>query len=114
MDKGGHLSVEELCAIIKTCGESGVRVIKFPGFYVSFGPTAKPSPLEAPNPAAKTDEPVKLVAAQTAVAAKAHLLEEIQTREEQLAMMMIENPVEAEKLILAGELEDAKRRAEEA
>ncbi len=96
------LTPEQVCAIIKSCGESHVRVLKFAGLYVQFERSAvAPAVAEivSPPPAtemAETPNPIE--------EEKALLQKELAVRDDQLAYVMVENPVLAEQLLMDGDL----------
>lgn len=111
------LTVADVCAILKACGEAKAAELKFGGLYVKFG---QPAPL--PAPAAPVDKaPAPLTATeiaelqqkQTQVAELSQIQAEIALREEQLAHMRVVDPLAMERLLEEGDLIDASDRDED-
>ena len=97
------LKVDEICALIKQCSESGVTEITFGELHISFASKA----IEAlPEQAIAGTEPEKI---EQDLERK-----EIEDKEDLLAHMLVEDPVAYERLRLAGELEDGHSRTESA
>jgi hypothetical protein len=107
------LSSDEVRAIISICGKSRVAELKFGDLYVRFD-----TPVEQMKqmrgiyiPAADTTHLTstdnEISAIQTNEAQQALERDEIALKEERLAQMFIENPLEAERLLVEGKLEDA-------
>jgi hypothetical protein len=97
------LTGTDLCAIIKTCYESGVKRIVLPGVIISFtGDT--PVMSYAPTKDHNVIEQIESEALSQI---------EQETNEERLSRLMLENPVEYERLVLNGDLV-AKDLADEA
>lgn len=93
--KNSNLSYEAIVCILKTCSESGVSSLKFGDLYVEFG---KSRTNAATSPAAEMAEIEHIQ--------EDHLTkEEVLTKEEQLAHMLVEDPSMAEELLIKGELE---------
>lgn len=100
------LTSEDVCSIIRACSESGVMELEFQDLHIVLGKQAKPPQdsigagvtevIPTPEPQIKEQDlpPDEL------------LKQEIQAREEQLAQMMLEDPAEAERLQLEGDLSD--------
>lgn len=90
----------ELSNIIKTCASCGVSEFSIGEIKITFGqPIIATQPIDQyqgesqPIPSAEiVDEPIEK--------------EEVALKEEQLAMALLENPVELERLLTAGELEN--------
>jgi hypothetical protein len=97
MKAGGEFSIEEVCAIIKSCRESGVGRLQIGTFAVSFLP-------EPEKPAAVTPEQIELAKKYEAEAFKDH---ERRIREEELSHLRISDPEAYEELVNRGELEHA-------
>jgi hypothetical protein len=93
------LSGQELCAIIEACGKAGVRIVKLPGIYLVLGPRpASPASLAVareagPDHRAQNNE--------------ALALDELAVKEERMRMLMIEDPLEYERLLKDGELDES-------
>jgi hypothetical protein len=109
------LTPAQVCAIIKACRDAQVTELQLGDLYVRFGPQAKPGDqMEAPaaipaNVAQAAPTPQKKPGPESPEAheeaTKALVQEELNFREEQLALMWIEDPLAAQELILKGELE---------
>lgn len=115
-DQNNLLTSDEVCSILKACAESKVRELKFGGLYVSFGPQALEEqihimlPPAASEPVAPTSAPppvAEMTEAQHTIQTSESLAQaEIEAKEDQLALLAIENPVEFERQLMNGELED--------
>lgn len=92
------MDISQLCDLIKTCGESGVSELSFDTLHVKFART---------SPATKREEAQAMVqAVADPVQESRDLLQEtITLREDDLAMKLITDPAEYERLLVAGELE---------
>lgn len=122
---GGNppLAVDALCSIIEACGNANVAELKFGDLYLKMGqktPISDPrslsledsGQLELPLPRPSAKEIAELQAKE---AKRALERDEIAIREQQLADMFIEDPAEAERLLIQGELRDGEfDEAEEA
>jgi hypothetical protein len=102
---------EEVCKIIATCRRNGVAYFEMGGLKVDFyAPDARearvvsPESLQVPNVGAPTT-PVAEVPGKT-IQAEAEFIEEqgIQTREEQIAELLITDPLLAEEMMESGDL----------
>ena len=102
-----ELSAEEVCSILKACGEAQVSVLKFRNLYVKFG-----GPAEHQKNDLATVSPIipetEISEQASNVSTEALLKEARLTKEERLALLQIEDPHEYEKLLFSGELEDDK------
>lgn len=105
------LSVSDVCAILKACGEAKASELKFGGLHVKFG---QPAPLPPPPaalvdtaPAPRTaEEMAALQKTQTQVSELARIKDEIALREEQLAYMSVVDPLAMERMLDEGDLID--------
>lgn len=94
------LSGKEICTIIETCAKKGVE--EFAYGPLSFNFSAK----TASQPARSgTSSPEHVLQEQINIEKDVLLSEELQTKEEQIAELMISNPLLAEELMAEGELE---------
>ena len=107
------LKSEEICAIIKVCGEAKVHVLKFEGLYLRFDtpvdPTTEawtrarsqvaPAPDFQPQPATqeRVDDLKK-------IEAYGMTQDELALRTEELAELWVTRPELAEQLLMDGEL----------
>lgn len=106
-----NLSAEEICLILKACGESQVAMLKYGDLCVRFGKhTETRSGVQAlgdPDTVPPTTSATAIAATQDTEAEKSLLQGEVAFREDEVAMMLIEDPARAEQLIMEGELADA-------
>jgi hypothetical protein len=96
------LSTEEVCLIIKACGESQVSKLKFRDLQLWFGTNSKSDGSLVAGSSPTPDTEISEI--QTQVSKAAFEQEELDTRDEQVKQMLIEDPYEAEKLLIHGEL----------
>lgn len=108
------LAPGEICAIIEACAKNGVALLKFGNLEIQRGPTAQlsenseaPASLAPPAPLQNIPVAEMTDKQHTEQNEKALLQEEFNTREEQIAELLITDPLAAEKLIALGDLEDA-------
>lgn len=95
---------EDICHILRECAKSGVTHLKWEGLEVWFGETNELNPLGAP-PRAKP--PTEKVLSESLQVSKEQLeTEELLSKEDRLDHMLIENPLEYENLMMAGELDE--------
>lgn len=115
MGEKNLLTAVEVCAILEACAKAQVRELKFGALYVNRGPQSPvesesvpaalgaPAPVQLPTPipvAAMTE------AQHTQQSAAAIEQAELEAKEERLALLAIEDPVEYERQVMAGELEE--------
>lgn len=111
--KSPPLSSEDACRIIEVSAKAGVVELQFNGLHVKFGKTVEQLIAEGTPPypyMPQTSAPAPVTAlteeqheTQTKEALE---LDELRTKEEQLARALIENPIEYERLLRDGELVD--------
>lgn len=101
------LTPADVCAILKACGDSQVRVLKFANLYVQFETKAQNAtePFTA-GPDTEISETNKIIERESLAQ------DEQAVRQDQLDQMWIENPLEAERILLAGELQDGEPEEE--
>jgi ribosomal protein L15 len=93
------LTPEAICNIIEACSHASVSEFIYGGLTIRFGN------LQTAN----HDSLPQDISSQVSTANAETLLDgEVNLREEQLSAMVIENPVEYEKLLLDGDLSDAE------
>lgn len=105
-----HLTAHDVCLIIKECGVAKVAKLEFCGLRLEFGPSAGQAVpdyasahvFQAPTPTPETE----ISEIQRKEAEKAFVKDEVDVREDQIAELLVTDPVEAEKLLIAGELEE--------
>lgn len=105
MDKS--LKSKDICNIIRVCSKSHVSRIKMGDLEIEF----RGSGIEKQVPvtiaeATNCEKPQNLEASYATVEEEVIEQEGVKLREEQLLQMAIEDPVEYEKLIASGDLED--------
>ena len=98
--KNFFVSVEDLSKLIETCAKSGVSEFAFGELKIQFGRTP------APGPAIPDQAPENVILEQKQVEESALLKEEILTKEEQIAELLISDPLSAEELMAEGVLEE--------
>lgn len=99
------LSGEEICKIIEVCSKRGVSQLKLGPLsldFQAFQPTRQ-KPV-APGPAIPDSAPEAVLQEQKAIETQALEREEILTREEQVAELLLTDPAEAERLMELGDL----------
>jgi hypothetical protein len=99
MANKSHLSATEVCLIIRACSESQVTQLKLGDLEISLGHKAPEPVLTAPTPDTAISE------IQTQIEKEELVEQEIRLRDDQIKQMLIEDPYEAEKLMIKGELE---------
>ena len=103
------LSSPELSEIISSCAKNGVSKLKFGDLEIEFGKQTNSQAEEhRPDPARSSITPVEEITEKQHAEQneRAFVKDELEVREERLAMMFIEDPLGAEKLLLDEELED--------
>lgn len=98
------LSGEEVCKIIETCAKNKVYSLKCGPLELSFSPAKE---LSAPGPTIPASNPEKIIQEQQEEQKKAIEEEELDTREDQIADLLLTDPAKAEELMEQGELEPA-------
>jgi hypothetical protein len=97
------ISAKELKEMIRVLRKNGVKRYKNGDLEIVLEDqtidTSKTSSTSKPRASRKADQIEK----------DAFVAEEIQTKDEQLSLLQIENPVEFEKMLLEGDLEDEDR-----
>lgn len=95
------LTAEDIKGIIKVCFDNGVKKFAYQGLALDFG--EPPSTITAPSQEVPLMEPLVDHKAQD----RAYLEEEdVKTRQERVAMAIIEDPSLAEQLLMDGDLID--------
>lgn len=98
-----ELKIKDICALIKICGESKVKELKFGDLHVVFAPEA----LGQANQVLA--QSTKVFSGQVVSdEAEAFQQDEVKIKDLKLEMALIENPAEYEQMVLAGELEDGE------
>jgi hypothetical protein len=102
------LSAQEICDIIRACGEQGVAELKFGDLQVVFPPKWGSWPGQKPLSFASSSEAALSEAQTTQIAAETLEKEAISLKEDQLAELALTDPLEYERLLSEGELYHAK------
>lgn len=114
LGQGKKLDLDHISDIIKACAEHGVSVIKFGDLRIWFGPQANQpaQPLSPAAPVRTAHSNITPVAEMTDMqhdqqTKDALENEELELRQQQIAELMVTDPLKAEELIERGELQDA-------
>lgn len=101
MDKS-FISVEDLCKILESCSKMGVAVLKFRDLEVSFT-----SPQSIGPSGQKLPEITENVIREQNQSEKSSVFEdEMDLREQQIAELLITDPLRAEELMAQGDLKE--------
>lgn len=92
------LKIADICRLIKVCHETGVTKVEFGNLVVQFA-TKEPG---ADTPKQEFSIPRQVVETE----AEAIASHEVKIKEDKLDLLLIENPAEYERLVLAGELDE--------
>lgn len=98
------LTVTELCSIIESCAKASVRAFTYRELRLEFGDVATAIPTPPPPAPEPSSTETTLSDLHTKQNASALLSAELQIKEEQIAYMVLENPLLAEELIANGEM----------
>lgn len=93
------LSAADICAIIKECGQSGVREFSYDSLCISYGQNYAPN-LEPVHVAPQLQE-AQIVQSQEAIELKA-----AESQEDRMQQMLITDPAEYERMLHAEEVVD--------
>lgn len=96
-----NLTSDDICKIIKACAENGVYKFSVDTLSFELGERKKSDPENITGLV-----PVLTPEAHDKMERDALVEEEIKTKEEQIQMMLIENPMMAEEMIANGEFEN--------
>jgi hypothetical protein len=99
----------DICNLIKTCSVSGVLELNYGELHIKFASKDIEAPSEPAIAGRKSDATKSTVIEQDSIEQ-----DELKTKQDQLDLMLIEDPAEYERLLIAGELEDGHSRAEPA
>lgn len=100
------LTVDEVCRILDASARTGVSLLKLGDLHVEFG-RKEPEPSRVPSPL----RPDAIPAAEMAVLQlkeqnRSTELDELQLREDQIAELLLTDPLAAEEMIRNGDLEE--------
>lgn len=96
-----RIDPSEICAMIKACGEAKVSVLKYGDLYLCLGERA-PVVKKPATPVPDTEISVT----QKNIERESFLKDEQQLRQDRIAQALIEDPLEAERLLMSGEFVD--------
>lgn len=97
------LSGAEICTIMETCAKNGVYTLKCGPLELTFHKPPE-SPKTAPEPTNSVTNPQDIIEVMKKTEQSSLEKEEILTREEQIAELMLTDPAKAEELMEQGEL----------
>lgn len=100
------LTCADICAIIKECGQNGVREFRIDSFHISYGP----SPAQAIEPVVVAQAIQNIQNSQASEANERRVQE---TQEERLQNLLLDDPAEYERQLLREELVDEQRSEED-
>ena len=103
-------SAKDICQIIKQAGSSGVKTLKLAGFEIEFEfdtdmPQGELSLANAPGLIPTTPKIDGFTEEQTEVDEQVAKELEVQHKQDELSLLLIENPAEYERLQLTGDLD---------
>ena len=103
----------DVCSIIEACGKAGVRILKYGNLYLNLGPP-KPKEEPLPNyPILPVTAPLPLGPDHVKQNETALEMDEQEVKAERLRMLMIEDPMEYERQLRDGELDDEPGESEQ-
>ena len=104
-----RLSCQEICEIITVSAKSGVSKLKFGSLFLEFGKQTETHPESHQSDKlgnASTPDAEMLEKARQHSQEQSMVENELQVREERIAMLYIEDPLKAEEMLRDEELED--------
>lgn len=102
-----NLTAQEICSILGACGAAGVAELKFGDLQVSFHRPVEAQMDQTP-PVYQPEAAISEIHAAQEIEKSSIEQEEFDVKTERLALMMVEDPAQYEKLFLDGELTDAE------
>lgn len=103
--KNSSFTAQDICAILKAASDASVFEMQLGDLFVRFG---GPAPL-AELAIAQSISANAIAEESRAEIQKTFEKEAVLDKEDKLALMAIEDPMEYERLIMSGELEDARQ-----
>ena len=103
------MTASEIREIILVSAQSNVLELEFQGLRLKFGERGPAKPLVTPSRAPETTRPAEAALSDsehTTQTQESILEREAEVKRERLALMQIEDPLQYEKLVASGELED--------
>lgn len=97
-------SAEEVCKIVDICARNRVAKLKFGPLLVVFDPPEWISHTPAPGPATPVQAPENVILEQQNEEKRSLEEEEINLREQQIAELLVSDPLKAEELMEQGDL----------
>lgn len=105
MDKT-FISGAEICKIIESCAKKGVLELKYGPLHLKFAGKTQESTARGPKIPTES-APENIIQAQNKEQEEALFREELKTRDEQIAELIVTDPLLAEELMAEGELEES-------
>ena len=106
---GGFLNAEDICKILVTSKECGVYELELGPFKARLGAPPVPVLVPGAEPPKSALPPAELVQVQQQVEETSLIDEEIRLKEDQVANLLIEDPLAFEEMLAGSELEGAPR-----
>ena len=105
------LNADSICRILESCAKARVARFCISGLSVTFGTPARPEgvpslPKSTPLPQKIPENAISAGINHDTQTKDAIEAEEIRLKQERLEQMFIENPLEAERMLMSGELEE--------
>lgn len=101
-----ELSASEICAIIKASSEAGVRVLKYHSLCLEFGkPVTEIVTVVNPDPLPLVTAAAEIAELQKTASKESLETQALRAKQDQIDLMLIEDPLQAEELISRGDLE---------
>lgn len=105
IEPGGFPNADAVCKILEACALHGVAELKMPGLEASFFVTlGKTHQISGAGPTIPPLDAEQTIQAQERVEKDSHEEQEIAVREEQIAELLITDPLAAEQLLEEGAL----------
>jgi hypothetical protein len=99
------LKAEEVCKILEACALYGASVIRFHGLEVEFVQLQELLPIvSGPAPTMPEEVREETIRRQKQAEIASHEEQELQVREDQIAELLLSDPLRAEELMMQGEL----------
>lgn len=98
-------AADEICRIMEMCVKNGVVDFSSNGLVLKFSPRPE-TRIEIEKPLARFSVPEPSAEEMAKIAKDQQDVDELNLKEDQLGMLLIEDPVEFERQLLAGELTD--------
>lgn len=110
------MTADSIQRIIESCAQANVREIDLPGLRLEFGERGPAKTPPAPPKSQESTRPTEGALSEEEHAKQnqeALELDEARLKQDRLELMWIENPLEAERLLANGDLEDLGAEGED-